>query len=375
MLSVLALLALLCHASVTSVIPADSGPLEGLTYRYAPDGYQYAAVGLRGNRHLWLKNARIIDEAAPGSFKPESGYSDDGLLVYFEQSREGFELHYDGKGTKAFYPFASSLTVGPKGHVAFLTAQGEQWTVMTPVGGSRPYASKPFLIAVGSTGRTVYRVDQKVYADHQPIGDYKDGDRISVSPDAMRLAVVGSGGAVRVDGKEYGPYANSWEVRFSPDGKHWALLAKTSKGQSLILHDGKEKPSRPFLSSEQLEFRPGDNEPHWQAAGGVETTAGLALKLPSRAYGDPFIAFSPSGKHSVVSTDTELIVDGQPRPHGLRRIVGNLVFDDENEFHALGYGAGNKMVLLCGAVRKVAPERSICVRRGSALYAGKDETD
>jgi hypothetical protein len=370
-MNILLLLASLCRASVIGLVPVDQ-PLDSDHRRYAADGYQYAQLVKQGGRELWVKNARVIDEAAAGSFLGQSDLSEGGMLVYFKKTNQGFELHYDGKPTKVFYSYATSLTVGPKGHVAFVIAQGDQWIVLAPVGGSRAYTGNPVIIAVSSTGRTLYSVDRTIYADHQPVGSFVDGDKITASGD---LARFGSSGVysrlVTVGGKKYGPYSEASEVAFSADGKSWAFLAVTTKGGSILVQDGKEWPSRPYEST-AIVFRPRDNVPHWKAklgkeVSGLESPAGPGPAFPD-SYNRPFIAFSPSGKNWVIPGEGTMLVNGQKRAHGVT-IKGPVVFDDENEFHALSHDEKGKLVVLCAAVTKIPVSKSVCVRRASALYA------
>ena len=374
---------------------------------YSNDGYHYAVLAASGGRESWIKDGRVVDSAAAGTFPKPGSLGEDataaisdhgGVLLYVARVRgdsargAGKAVFINGKPVDGgSYEDVRGVQLSPEGRNAGYLALGAGgWTAITNSGSSPVSAQKPGHFRVGSAS-TVYLLRLQgrnwLYRDHRPVatsGDYTD---VAVSPDGRRIAGCLSrddGIVIEVDGAVCGPWPMAGTPKFGPDGHHFGFFVRRHAGETgydAVIVDGEKNKIYPMSSKDAIFLRlsPGDGMPFWvehsDRRGDTIFAAGKRLgswRLVD--LGANWIAFSPSGRHYAFLADrggsTELVVDGRVLEKGapLPDDTAVLAFDDEDEFHYMAYD-GERMILVCGTRDDTLARKTKCARIGRARAA------
>jgi hypothetical protein len=217
-----------------------------------------------------------------------------------------------------------------------------------------------------------------------------------LSRDAKKTAVSfgdGQGWWALIDEKRYGPFVSVHKIAFSPSGKHFVIVETPLEGGNIeLLVDGRVKHSTPMEGKSTTHvygaaLRDPDLMPYvFLDESGPDrvlegSKAGPRLHKIFDAAGD-FISFPPAGKRSAYivrpkeNGPAQLIVDGQGRPIAVDDVLSPIIFDNENEFHAV-VKADGKAQVVCMSAEPLSPSMSSCLRKARALHgrrpAGRHE--
>lgn len=401
MLSWAALLAGLSSASVIAEIPAGTGAW-GSNELVSKDGYHYAYLKAGPSGEKWIKDGRVVAEAPPGTYFDDCAFSlaenqrrcalsEDGSTlaavrhIYDAGGRKiGYGVEVNGRAKGPVFEDIQALTVGSKGHVGYFGLQAGVWRAVSAKGTGPALENKPTDAFVSNTGVMMYLGykdgNQYLFLDHKGIRPW-EGFQIEPSPDWSRLGgprIYQGRTWMMIDDEQLGPYAGTIGLSFAEDGRGYAYFYEVTDndGYRGVVVNGKSFPTnKPYRF--EFVFRPRDSLAHWlvHETGGVAIAAGGSSgEVWDSIQGKPFLAFSPSGANRAFMAykkggKNHIVVNGEARPvaDGFWGPAG-LVFDNEDEFHALVVSLG-EVKLLCGSVRPgLSADQSVCVRRSRGLY-------
>lgn len=294
-------------------------------------------------------NGKRFAYTAGADGKKYSPEVDDGYVVAVVDNKQGIKYNFISTTQFGQIKFSSDSKkyayLAAKGRESFVIINGEEKRrdsgiiassiIFSPDGKRVAYASHTFVVVDGVRGK---RYDRVSYPKFSPDGKRvayaaKSGGRSFVivdgqpqklcaanpvfSPDSKRLACTAGKQTLKsrefytvLDGKKGKVYEHISYLKFSPDSKNIAYVARTGK-KWIVVHDGKEiahYDTRPF----GLNFSPDSNKVFYVVRKGRKRTlvygnkvgdlfrmhSKLKFSLDGKRFA--YIGFGDKGRHAVI---------------------------------------------------------------------------
>lgn len=381
---------LLAATAAAGTVSYDAGAPPPSGALYSADGYHYAYPESVDGEDRWIVDGKARARGAPGAFAGPGALSADGAVLLHALACGGGKVCAALNGRRAGPPFdeLALLTLSPKGgNAAYAGKSAQGWSVVSAQGQGPAFAGPPLVLAV-SESHTAYLAPWGaqvwLYRDHKPVSIHSY-ERAAISPDLSRVAGVWTipdthRTYAEVDGKTFGAVRSAQTPVFSPNGRHWGLLAaraaaghvdtlvidgQPSKMEScgnceLVLDDA----GRAFIDHVQVVVDE-KTQVHFFYLDGKPL--GLAGKVGLLPGGGHFVYPMLSGKQGpVIGLDGRVLEAGAP----MLVPVAPPVFDGRDEYHYWSI-SGRRWVLVCGTVDGSDPEKTRCAEKARRLHGGK----